>query len=78
MKEIEYGTKEYYKRQLKANECKFELMTKGFSAIVEQNKYMTWEQVAEYVEQLHYVVGDLEYSEDKLREFEKEEDDDER
>ena len=39
---------------------------------------MTWEQVAEYVEQLHYVVGDLEYSKDKLREFEKEEDDDER
>lgn len=78
MKEIEYGTKEYYERQLKANECKFELMTKGFSVIVEQNKYMTWEQVVEYVEQLHYAVGDLEYSKDKLREFEKEEDDDER
>lgn len=78
MKKIEYGTKEYYERQLKANECTFELMTKGFSTIVEQNKYMTWEQVAEYVEKLYYVVGDLEYSKDKLREFEKEEDDDER
>lgn len=45
-----FGSKKYYDEEVKHNELRMDLLTRGLAAIINENKYDSYEDIIEYVD----------------------------
>lgn len=65
----DYGSKKYYEDEIQNYETKLHLMLKGFSAIVEEDKYADMESFIPYIDQLASVANSLQYNKRRVQEI---------
>lgn len=71
----QYGTAEYYKRELEEKDRQVRLMTQGIAVIIKEEKFISTDDICEYVKTVSTVCNTYLYNKQLYEEKLQEEDD---
>lgn len=68
-----FGSKKYYEEEIEHNKLRMDLLTKGLAAIINENKYDSYENIIEYVGIVNSCGSNIRYNMKQLAECKDEE-----
>lgn len=71
----QYGTAEYYKQELKEKDMQIRLMAQGLAVIIKEEKFISTEDICEYVNTVSAMCNSYLYNKNQYEEKLQEEDD---
>lgn len=71
----QYGTAEYYKQELEEKDRQVRLMTQGLAVVIKEEKFISTEDICEYVNTVSTMCNSYLFSKNQYEEKLQEEDD---
>lgn len=71
----QYGTAEYYKQELEEKDRQVRLMTQGLAVVIKEEKFISIEDICEYVDTVSTTCNAYLYNKNQYEEKLQEEDD---
>lgn len=72
---VQYGTAEYYKQELEEKDRQVRLMTQGLAVVIKEEKFISTEDICEYVNTVSELCASYLYNKKLYEEKLQEEDD---